>query len=188
MAENEIDVIFEFDEKTELVVSEVDPDFEPDEPDIEILGTDKSDPGFVGLYIGAAGGGRRWEMKVLSIASWPEVKSKTCYKKVKIPFDGWTKVPYPCLWRRTCNRSWYLTITHSNPADLPGNIEQIIKECAKIALIPAIPLLLAGNPSAAAAAFLEAFKTCVLTKGVKEVAKFSVGFDSRAKCGPWKRV
>ncbi|WHP67297.1 hypothetical protein [Phaeobacter inhibens] len=189
MAVSEIDVEFEFDEKTDLVVTEVDPDFEPKEPDIEhrmLGGVDGG--GDFGFYIGAATGGRRWEMKVLKIVGWPEVKSKTCYKKVKIPFDGWTKVPYPCLWRRTCERSWFLTITHSDPSDLPGNIEEIIKDCAKMALIPAIPILLTGNAAGAAAAFLEAFKTCLLTKGVQQVTKFSVGFDSRAECGPWKRV
>lgn len=129
-----------------------------------------------------------WETKVLSIGNWPEFKSKTCYKWVRIPLDGRTKVPYPCVWRRTCNKAWYLRIVYSGSSSLPTNIEQIIKECSKVALIPSLPILLTGNVGGAISAFLAIFKPCLIEKGVKEAAKFSIGFVSKKTCSKWKRI
>ncbi len=168
-------------DRFDLKPAEVDADRAPDH-------TDDSGP-IEGFIIGPSPQGRKWEMKVVSIGNWPEVKTETCYKRVRIPLDGWTKVPYPCAWRRTCNKTWYLSIVYNGAgSDLPGNIEQIIKDCAEIALIPALPLLLAGQVGAAVTAFLEAFKTCLITKGIQEVGKFSAGFDSRKTCGAWQRI
>lgn len=131
---------------------------------------------------------RTWESKVLSISNWPEFKTKTCYKWVRIPFNGRTKVPYPCMWRRTCRKAWYLRIVYSGTVELPDNIEKIIKDCSKIALIPALPILLTGNVGGAVSAFLGSFKPCLITKGIKEATKFSISFVTRKKCGEWKRV
>lgn len=140
-----------------------------------------------GVLIGAVKGGRKWEAHVVTIGNWPEFKTKTCYKEVSTPF-GTIKVPYPCVWRRTCKKSWYLTITYNGSADLPGNIENILKDCAKIALVPAIPLLLVGQVGAAISAFLAAFKQCLIAKGIQEAAQFGASFNTRATHGEWKRV
>ncbi|UOB19361.1 hypothetical protein [Abyssalbus ytuae] len=132
--------------------------------------------------------GRTWEIHVVTIGNWPEFKTKTCYKWVDIPLDGRTKIPYPCVWTRTCKRAWYLRIVYSGGDTLPIDIEKIIKDCAKTALIPSIPLLLTGNIGAATSAFLSSFKTCLISKGIQQAANFSVGFKSRATCGKWRRV
>lgn len=132
--------------------------------------------------------GKTWEVHVLTIGNWPEFKTKTCYKWVKIPLDGKTKVPYPCAWRRTCKRAWYLRIVYRGGNSLPSDIERIVKDCAKKALIPSVPILLTGNVGGAVAAFLESFKVCLIAKGVQHAADFSAGFDSRATCGRWKRI
>ncbi len=129
-----------------------------------------------------------WEVKVLSIGNWPEFKTKTCYKWIRIPLNGRTKVPYPCMWRRTCNKAWYLRVVFSGGVKLPDNIEKIIQECSKLALIPALPILLTGNIGGAVSAFLASFKPCLIAKGVSEAARFSVSFVSRKKCSQWKRV
>lgn len=132
--------------------------------------------------------GKTWEVHVLTVGNWPEVKTKTCYKWVKIPLDGKTKVPYPCIWRRTCKRAWYLRIVYRGGSSLPADIERIIKDCAKKALLPAVPILLTGNVGGAVAAFLQSFKACLIAKGIQHAADFSAGFDSRATCGKWKRI
>lgn len=180
MADNfELDVQFDYDERIAPNFASQAVDYDPHE---------NSEEEYEGIVIGAAASGKRWEMRVLKIANWPEFKTKTCYEKVRIPLDGWTKVPYPCAWRRTCEKSWYLTVTYDGTNDLPTKIEEILRECAKIALIPAIPLLLAGQPAAAAAAFLEAFKQCLIAKGIKELTGWKVGFDARKTCSKWKRI
>lgn len=172
---------FEYDEgDRDLVVTEI--------KDVDLDPHAENEDTIDGVVIAARSTGRRWEIHVATITNWPEVKTKTCYKWVDIPFDGKVKVPYPCVWRRTCKKSWYLTIVYSGGGSLPGNIEDLIKECAKIALVPALPILLTGNVGAAVAAFLEAFKTCLIAKGVQEVSKFSAGFDTRTTCGDWQRV
>ena len=132
--------------------------------------------------------GKTWEIHAATVGNWPEFKTKTCYKWVKIPLDGKTKVPYPCAWRRTCKKVWNLRIVYSGNIALPSDIEKIIKECAKVGLVPALPLLLTGNVGAASVAFLEAFKACIITKGIKQVTAFSAGFVSNKTCGKWKRI
>lgn len=170
---------FAYGESRSASLVEVDVDFDPHPDPSEVI---------EGIVLGPSATGKRWEMHVLTIGKWPEVKTETCYKKVRIPFDGWTKVPYPCVWQRTCDKSWYLTIAYSGGGSLPDRIGEIIEECAKLALIPALPLLLAGQPAAAAAAFLEAFKTCLISKGIKELSGWKVGFDARKSCGKWHRI
>jgi len=183
----DIDVEFHFDEKSELKSNTVDetaftktelPDFESD-----IIPQLYGGEGFKVL-----GSNKTWEFKVATISNWPEFKTKTCHKRVKIPLDGSVKVPYPCIWRRTCKRSWYLVVGYSGSGDVSDNLEKIVKECAKIALIPALPILLTGNIGGAASVFLNAFRTCLIKKGIQDATKFSVSFDSRKTCGKWKRI
>ena len=131
---------------------------------------------------------KTWEMKVVSISNWPEFKTKTCYKWIDIPLDGRTKVPYPCVWRRTCKKAWYLRIVYGGTVSLPDNIERIIEDCSKTALVPAVPILITGNVGGAVAVFLSAFKSCLVAKGIQEATKFSAGFVSKKTCGKWKRV
>jgi hypothetical protein len=131
---------------------------------------------------------KTWEIQVASVGNWPEFKTKTCYKWIRIPLDGRTKVPYPCVWIRHCKKVWFLRIAYGGSGGLPADIDKIIADCAKIALIPALPILLTGNVGGAAAAFIGAFKHCIIAKGVQEAARFSAGFHSTKTCGTLRRV
>ena len=184
--QDQVNVTFEFDDSSldDLRLVEIDPNVNFHGSDIESPDSEEVD----GIIVGSNSNGKRWEVHVATIGNWPEFKTQTCYTRIKIPFDGWTKIPYPCVWTRTCKKAWYLTITYSGSSDLPGNIERIISECAKLALVPAIPLLLAGQVGAAISAFLAGFKQCLIAKGIQEAARFGAGFDSRSTCGGWRRV
>jgi hypothetical protein len=138
------------------------------------------------FYPASRAEGRTWEFKLVSIGSWPEFKTETCYKRVRIPLDGWTKVPYPCAWRRTCRKTFFAQVTLHEAA--PPNFERELKDCAKKAALIAVPLILAGQVPAAIAAFAEALKSCLILKGMKVATKLQIGIHSRKVCGSWKRV
>ena len=126
--------------------------------------------------------GRTWETKVATITNWPEFKTKTCYK-----YKWGVKIPYPCLWRRTCKKSWYLRISYDGTASLPKDIDRMIQDCAKKALLPALPVLLTGNVGGAVGVFWGSFKACMASK-IPDVAGFKVGFFTKSEYTEWKRV
>ena len=122
---------------------------------------------------------------MVKISSWPEFKTKTCYKWVNVGI-GKVKVPYPCVYTRTCDKSYYVRIIY--PDNAGPNIEDAINDCSKIAALAATPLLLAGQVGPAVAAFSESFKTCMIAKGFTIVTKFQIGIHSKKNCGKWHRV
>lgn len=126
-------------------------------------------------------GERRWEFKLISIGNWPEFKYDTCYKRV-----AGVKIPYPCPKRRTCNKAFYAEVVLGG--DLPGGFEGALKDCAKLAAAIAIPLVVAGQFAAAAAAFGESLKACLIAKGYEIASQLRVGVHSRKTCGSWRGI
>lgn len=188
--DGDIDIEFMFDENKELEIDEISPEdvenefFNIIEDDLD-SGTERD---LIIQHDLSNTLAKTWEIRVVKISSWPEVRTRTCYRWVRIPFNGRTRVPYPCIWTRSCKKSWFLRITYGGSTSLPNNIEKILKECAKIALVPALPILLVGNVAGAVAAFLGAFKPCLVAKGIQQASSFSVGFIRRKECGKWHRV
>ncbi len=192
---NPIDIDFHFDETTDVSLTELSATDINDVlssgqvTEVDVLDdSDDSEENFLLVHDTKNSAGKTWDIHVATIGNWPEFKTKTCYKWVRIPLNGRTKVPYPCVWRRTCKKAWYLRITYGGSVSLPKDIEKIIKDCVKVALVPALPILLTGNVGAAVAAFLAAFKKCLIAKGVQEATSFSASFYTRKTCGKWKRV
>ena len=181
MPKNGPDFTFYYDGKTELTITALDIKTYSDIDDLEEG---------IEIFADETRSGSVWEFKIASTANWPEFKTETCYKWVKIPLDGKTKIPYPCAYRRTCKKTWYARVVYSGPTgDLPKDFKKILEECAKIAIVPAIPLILAGQVPAAIAAFLGTLKRCLIAKSLEKIAgKITVGIYSRKSCGNWKKV
>ncbi|WP_204114989.1 hypothetical protein [Shimia biformata] len=147
-----------------------------------------SDPGLHGHHIGPSPGGRAWEAKVLEITHWPEVRKEWREKRVDIPLGGWTQVRYPSFWQRDVTHEWVLSICFDGDGVLPIMIRQILHDAVTEALAAVVPILLAGNPSAATAALLEPLRTGLLTRGIANASQFSTSFIRRCRHGEWTRV
>ena len=137
-----------------------------------------------GLLISPAAGGKKWEIKLTSIGNWPEFKTKTCYKEI-CEWGVCVKVPYPCVYCRNCRKTFYAEIVLG--ADIPGGFEQALEDCAKIAAVGALPLIIAGQIGAAVAVFTKGLKTCLIAKGFEIASQLSVGIHSRKKCDGWHK-
>ena len=140
-----------------------------------------------GIVLNHSTNGKTWEWKIATISNWPEFKTKTCHKEIHLPWCDRERIPYPCAWRRTCKKVAYVRVKYSG-SDLNADLEKAIKDCSKLGLAAALPLVLIGQFAAAGVAFLEAMKTCLIQKGIKYAGRFSVGVFTTKTCGEWKRI
>lgn len=133
-----------------------------------------------------------WTKELVSISGVPEIKMEKCHKRVKIPFDGHTNIPYPCAYTRT-SRHW-IELKLYYPEDISQEIKDTILKCgleaaaysagivvASIVVPEAIPFVI----PAAKGVFAAAFTKCV----GDEVSKM-IDYDltHKSESGDWKRL
>ncbi|WP_338651290.1 hypothetical protein [Lysinibacillus sp. Y5S-8] len=133
-----------------------------------------------------------WKKELASVSGVPEFKTEICYKTIKIPFDGTTKVPYPCLYTRT-SRHW-IELKVKYPADVANDVKDKIIKCATEGAIFAAAALAPGlvAPEAipvlipiAKGAFTLRFSEC-LAEEIRNTIEIDITHES--KSGDWKRV
>lgn len=144
-------------------------------------------PSIGGIVILHTENGKTWEWKIATIKKWPEFDRRTCHKEIHLPWCDRERIPYPCMWTRSCEKKAYVRLTYSG-GDLNQDLEDAVKDCAKVGLAAALPLALAGQYAAAAVAFVEALKSCLIAKGVKYIGRFNAGVYTTKECGRWHRV
>lgn len=133
-----------------------------------------------------------WKKELASVSGVPEVKTDICYKTVRIPMDGTTKVPYPCLYTRT-SRHW-IELKVKYPADVASDVKDKIIKCATegavyaagtLAVALLVPEAIAGLIPSAKAAFALKFSEC-LEEEIRNTIEIDITHESES--GDWKRV
>ncbi|MCY8997904.1 hypothetical protein [Bacillus inaquosorum] len=133
-----------------------------------------------------------WKKTLVSVSGVPEVKTETCHTRVRIPFNGRTNVPYPCLYKRT-SKHW-IELKVEYPKDLGQDIKDTVSRCAleaagaAAATVAASVIAPAAIPAAlpaAQAAFSASFSACI-GEETKNLVSYDITHESES--GEWERV
>ncbi|HFD31687.1 MAG TPA: hypothetical protein ENJ28_03080 [Gammaproteobacteria bacterium] len=126
------------------------------------------------------------KIKLVDLGRIIQGKTESCLACTNTPL-GRICTTVLCFYRRTCEQKAMLEVFY------PGNIEAEFKkamdECAKVALVPAMALIIAGQYQAAIPVFLAAFQKCLVAKGYQEATKVSVNiYMDESDCTSWRKI